>query len=94
MPAAVFIGFKVLIGRPPRGKRDIAEIFWRGTKVAEVCIKRNEPVVMLFASQAGEPLSFPSESFRSALGLAETRLKNSDESPNKSFKADGVPPPP
>lgn len=70
------IGLKVEIRSTPKKGHLVADIFWRGFRSAKVFIKDNAAVAKLYGSKNQGADAIPLDLLRSAIGLAESRLKD------------------
>lgn len=71
----MLLGLKVEIGRTDKKGRLVADIHWRGFRIAKVFIKEGVPVARVYCSKRQGAEAIPLDSMKSAIGLAESRLK-------------------
>lgn len=72
----LLLGLRVEVGRTDKKGRLVADIHWRGFRLAKVLIKEGMPVVRLYCRKRQGAEAIPLDYLKSAIGLAESRLKD------------------
>lgn len=74
IPSCRLTGLRIQTRTTRKKGRLVADIYWRGERIAKIFIKKNEAVASFYAAKARDVKPIPLERLRSVIGFADGLL--------------------